>query len=293
MTNTLSGRACTTHQPAVSTQLAQDSTLSDAAQWELAGFQSALSLPLIVGERVLGTLNFASRQPGAFSPAGSTQLEQLAGQVAAALENQRLAQAQQTSLREMETLTRQLTGQAWAKRRRQRQATESVQYVRSGLDADRHASTPEMEAAMEQRAPVARSERGGLDKSSLYQAVMAVPIVLRGEVLGALQVGERGSTREWTKDDLTFMQAVADQVALALDNARLIEETERRAERERVVADISSRMFASNDLETIVQIAGEELGHILQVKQTTVKIRSELTEAAAQPGNDQILDQYV
>jgi GAF domain-containing protein len=292
MTNTLSGRACTTHQPAVSAQLAQDSTLNDAAQWELAGFQSALSLPLIVGERVLGTLNFASRQPGAFSPAGSTLLEQLAGQVAAALENQRLAQAQQTSLREMETLTRQLTGQAWAKRR-QRQATESVQYARSGLDADRHASTPEMEAAMEQRAPVARSEPGGPDKPSLYQAAMAVPIVLRGEVLGALQVGEKGSTREWTKDDLTFMQAVADQVALALDNARLIEETERRAERERVVADISSRMFASNNLETIVQIAGEELGHILQVKQTTVKIRSELTEAAAQPGNGQILDQYV
>ena len=75
------------------------------------------------------------------------------------------------------------------------------------------------------------------------------------------------------------MQAVADQVALALDNARLIEEAERRAERERLVADISGRMFAANDLETIVQIASEELGRVLQVKQTTVKVRSELAAA--------------
>ncbi len=102
-----------------------------------------------------------------------------------------------------------------------------------------------------------------------------MPIVLRGEVLGALQVSEARQAREWTKEDLTLMQAVADQVALALDNARLIEETGRRAERERLVADISSRMFAANDLETIVQIASEELGHILEVKSTTVQVGME------------------
>ena len=119
-----------------------------------------------------------------------------------------------------------------------------------------------------------------------------MPIVLRGEVLGGLQVSEAHQAREWTEDDLTFMQAVADQVALALDNARLIEETQRRAERERLVADISSRMFAANDLETIVQIAGEELGRILQVKQTTVKVRSELAATTAQPGNVPTPDQH-
>ncbi len=280
-TDTLSGRAYTTRQPVVSAHLAQDAVLDDAAQLERAGFESALSLPLIVGERVLGTLNFASRKPEAFSLSGSTQLEQLAGQVAVALENQRLAQAQQTSLREMEALTRQLTGQAWAKRR-QRQAVESVQYARSGVDADLPASAPEIETAMEQRAPIARSEPGNLNGSSPYQAALAVPIVLRGEVLGGLQVGEARQAREWTENDLTFMQAVADQVALALDNARLIEETERRAERERVVADISSRMFAANDLETIVQIAGEELGRILQVDRTEVKLSETFSESTTE-----------
>jgi GAF domain-containing protein len=148
-----------------------------------------------------------------------------------------------------------------------------------------------MQAAMEQGAPVARSSSDTPDHASLYQAALAVPVVLRGEVLGALQVGEMSAARGWTEDDLTFMQAVADQVALALDNARLIEETERRADRGRLVAEISSRMFAANDLETIVKIAGEELGRVLRVKQTTIKVRSELTEAA-QPGNGQTPDQH-
>jgi len=290
-TNTLSGRAYTTRQPVISGLLAQDAALDDAAQLKRAGFQSALSLPLNLGERVLGTVNFASRTPGAFSLSGSLQLEQLAGQVAVALENQRLAQAQQTSLHEMETLTRQLTGQAWAKRQ-VRQSVESVQYARSGIASDRLALTPDMEAAMKQRVPITRSGPGSPKEPSPYLATLAVPIILRGEVLGGLQVGEAHQARDWTEDDLTFMQTVADQVALALDNARLLEETERRAEREHLVADISSRMFAANDMESIVQIASEELGRVLRVGRAEIKIDPNLTatplpESARPSGNGQ------
>ncbi len=290
-TTTFSGQACTARQPIVSARLAQETALDDAARWERTGFQSALSLPLIVGEHVLGTLNFASRKPEAYSLSASTQLDQLAGQVAVALENQRLVEAQQTSLRELEVLTRQLSGQAWAKRR-QRVAVESARYARSGIDTDRPASAFEIEAAMTRSAPIVRTEADEPNTSSPYQATLAVPIILRGEVLGGLQVSEASQAREWTEDDVTFMQAVADQVALALDNARLIEEAEQRAERERLVADISGRMFAANDLETIVQIAGEELGRVLRVKQTTVKVRSELAAEFVQPGSRPMMDQH-
>jgi GAF domain-containing protein len=291
-TNTLSGRAFTTRQPALSDKLTQEVDHADAAHLARAGFQSALCLPLLVGERVLGTLNFASVKAQTYSLENPAPLEQIAGQVAVALENQRLAQAQQKSLQEMEALTRQLTGQAWAKQRqRLGQQVESIQYVRSGLSAGRSTVLPEIEAAIAQRTPIARSERGGSDNASPYEATLAIPSTLRGEVLGALQVGEANQAREWTEEDLTFMQAVADQVALALDNARLIEETERRAQRERLVAEISSRMFAANDLETIVQIAGVELGRALHVKQTLVRVRSELDEQPDDHRPDRQLDQ--
>jgi GAF domain-containing protein len=287
--NTLCGRAYTTRHPAVSGPSAPDADLDDAVALLRLGFHSTLSLPLNIGERILGTLNFASTRPEAFPIEIPVWFEQLAGQVGAALETQRLAQAQQASLREMEVLTRQLSGQAWVKRQ-QRQAGESVLYTRSGIEVDRPVVAAELAAAMEQGTPIARSESA--DPSLPYQAALAVPIVLRGEVLGGLQVSEAHQARAWTEDDLTFMQAVADQVALALDNARLIEETQQRAERERLVADIGSRMFAANDLETIVQIAGQELGRILRVKQTTVKVHSEPAVESSPPGNGQTPDQH-
>jgi GAF domain-containing protein len=285
--NTLSGRAFTTRRPVVSRNLAEERNLDDTDQLVQLGYRSALFLPLNIGERILGTLNFASHRPEAYSLENTAWFEQLAGQVGAALETQRLAHAQQTSLREMEALTRQLSGQVWAKRW-QRQAGEAVLFARSGLAADLPATTPELDAVMAHPAPLARSSSSDTD-SSPYQAALAVPIVLRGEVLGGLQVGEASRSREWTEDDLTFMQAVADQVALALDNARLIEETRQRAERERLVADIGSRMFAANDLESIVQIASEELGRILKVKQTTVTVRADSSPAPS--GNGQAPDQ--
>ena len=286
----LCGRAYTTRRPAVSRNLIQEKNLDDMARLMRLGYQSALSLPLNIGERILGTVNLASQRAEAFATESPVWFEQMAGQIGAALETRRLAQAQQASLRELEALTRQLTGQAWAKRR-QRHAADAV-YARSGLDAGLPTSTPELEAAIEQHAPLVRSQPDDSHPRSPYQATLAVPIVLRGEVLGGLQVGEAQHVREWTEDDLTFMQAVADQVALALENARLIEETQQRAERERLVADVSSRMFAANDLETIVQIAGEELGRVLQVKQTTVKVRSELASAVTPAGNGQSPDQH-
>ena len=75
-------------------------------------------------------------------------------------------------------------------------------------------------------------------------------------------------------------QAVANEVSIAVENARLIEETEKRAQRERLVSDISSRMFAANDLETIVQIAGEELSRILRVNRTEVTVGPAFAESA-------------
>ena len=290
--NSLSGRAFTTRRPILSRNLTEDASLDDAAQLRNAGFQSALSLPLNMGDRVLGTLNFASRQSGAYTAERSGQFNQLAGPVTAALETQRLAQAQQRSLREMEALTRQLTEQTWAKRQRQAAGQVEVrQYAQSGIDPEHAAQLPEIEAAIAQQSLVAWSQVENPANPSPYQASLAAPIVLRGAVLGALQVGEANRAREWSQDDMTFIQAVADQVALALDNARLIEDTERRAERERLVAEVSSRMFAANDLEAIIQIAGQELGRVLRVDRAEIKIdpnlAAALSEVAQSGGNGQ------
>ena len=58
-------------------------------------------------------------------------------------------------------------------------------------------------------------------------------------------------------------QAVAERVALSAENARLFEETTRRAERERLVSDITSKIRSVNDPQAMVQTAVEELRRAL------------------------------
>jgi GAF domain-containing protein len=85
------------------------------------------------------------------------------------------------------------------------------------------------------------------DNDAQNHSSMAVPIVLRGETIGVIQFQEDGTNREWSEDELATAQAVADQVAIALENARLFEQTVRRAERERKVLEITSKIRSTND----------------------------------------------
>jgi signal transduction histidine kinase len=59
------------------------------------------------------------------------------------------------------------------------------------------------------------------------RAVLGVPLRVRGEIIGALTVGDR-TGRVYTPADIVLVEAFADQAALALDNARLYEETRER-----------------------------------------------------------------
>jgi PAS domain S-box-containing protein len=123
-------------------------------------------------------------------------------------------------------------------------------------------------------------------------ATAFMPLTLGSRWVGLIIVSWR-EPHEFAASEQRMYQSIASQVAVAIENRRLLEQTQRRAQRERLVADISGRMFAANDLESILQIAGEELASALRVKRTTIKIRSELAEAAIPAGNGQSPDQRV
>jgi GAF domain-containing protein len=141
---------------------------------------------------------------------------------------------------------------------------------------------------------IAQDERVDPRMRAVFQqlniaATAFMPLTLGSRWVGIIIVSWR-EPHDFAEGEQRMYQSIASQVAVAIENRRLFEQAERRAERERLVADVSSRMFAANDLETIVQIAGEELGRILRVKQTTIKVRSEPAEAA-QPDHVQLPDQ--
>ena len=243
-----------------------------------APIRAALAVPLVLRGQVAGVLLATQSRPNAtFSVEDEGTAQLLAAQAAAAIEVANLLAQQRRTLEELDEANRRITGEAWSKYVNtlpggfQRQA-----YLERGMSASAPPPPlPEIDLAMSAQKPVVWTQPDDAPGSNLHVTGLAAPIMLRGEVLGALQVGEDDQARAWTPEDQSFMQAIADQVALALDNARLLEETERRAQRERLVAEVSSRMFAANDLESIVQIVSKELGRALHLKRAAVKIGTE------------------
>jgi PAS domain S-box-containing protein len=102
-----------------------------------------------------------------------------------------------------------------------------------------------------------------------FRAMVAVPIVGEDGALGALEVYSR---REDAFDDAdaAILQALASQAAIALTNARLIEElarsraeVERRADSERTLREIAARLTAIRDPGELLQLVVEEAARLL------------------------------
>jgi GAF domain-containing protein len=104
------------------------------------------------------------------------------------------------------------------------------------------------------------------------QTVLALPIKLRNQVIGALDIHFNGTSIP--QDLAQLLEATATRLALALENARLLEELKMRAERERLVGDITTRVRSSTAVQDILSSAAEELGRNLGVSEVVVQLRS-------------------
>jgi GAF domain-containing protein len=92
---------------------------------------------------------------------------------------------------------------------------------------------------------------------------ITIPIRYRGQIVGFLDVKSKRGNRQWTRDEISLLESAAERAALALENARLVESSQRRAARERVIGEISSKIGSVTDLDTILQTTVEELGRRL------------------------------
>lgn len=216
---------------------------------DLPETRSEMALPLQSGGNIIGALDVQSTQAGAFSNEDVQTLSLLAEQVSLAIENARLFERSSRTLNELQMVMRQSTREAW-KRMPEQQNVLGFRYDAMG-------TTPLKEPVKLEE--FSRSQGKAADAGP---ASVVVPIELRGEVIGNLAV-HSPSGREWNKDQQDLIRAVAERVALSAENARLFEETTHRAERERLVSEITGKIRSHNDPQTMIETAILELRNAL------------------------------
>jgi GAF domain-containing protein len=237
--------------------------------------RSELALPLRVGDRVLGALDVQSTQPAAFSEEDIAALQLVADQVAVGLENARLFAQTRSSLDELTRLYRAMTGEAWQ------------QFVQARPDLRRYqvgaAEVPEetwatlFAQARGQGQPVSVDYTG--EEEDGGQHALAVPVKLRGTPVGVLGFHRPMRAGGWRPEEIALAESVADRVALALENARLLEEAQRRVARERLVVEITGRVRASTEVDAILRTAIQELGRALGASDGLIWLETDNGEA--------------
>jgi PAS domain S-box-containing protein len=244
--------------------------------------RSELALPLISRGQVIGAMTIQSTQEAAFSEEDVAVLQTMADQLAAAIENARLLEETRSALAQVEATHRLYLQREWREYLDDRESLwlSGLLYDRVQVAAEPDLWRPEMERALAEGQVVTADNNGANGK----RTGLAVPIVLRGETIGVLGLEDPDGMRQWSDEDRDLMAAFSQQLALALENARLLEETQRRAARERLTGEISARMRETLDVDTVLETAIREIGQALNIAE--IEVRMESGERAPQSEND-------
>ncbi len=211
--------------------------------------RSEMALPLVVGEEIIGALDVQSKRENAFDDEDITVLQVVADLLAIAIRNSRLFAELQETIYELETAYGEYTHRAW-----EDWATQSRTY---GYRSIRGNILP-----LEQKPqPEATTEMGEEIK---------IPIRLRDTAIGEIHLQVEDS--QSAEGLLGLVSDISERLALALENARLLESTQKRAARESKVTEITTRIRSTTDPQEMLKTALVELQQALRVHRAQVII---------------------
>ena len=216
---------------------------SGLSKTDLPRTHSEVALPLIARNRVLGVLDIHSDQTQAFNADEIEILQTLADQIAVAIETVRILDESQSAVNQLETLTSERTRDAW--RRELKRKSRAYTYTALGL----------------------RPEKLPLKENNAISAA----ITIRGHQIGRITVSRKKNVI-WNPSDQDFILEIANQIGPAIDNIRLLEDANLRAQQEQTVGKIAARFGQSLDIDSLLKSAVKELGQLADVEEATVFI---------------------
>ncbi len=88
-------------------------------------------------------------------------------------------------------------------------------------------------------------------QGSLTRSELVVPIITQGGIIGVLDAQSQ-QLDGFSQADLELMQAIASQTGIAIENARLFSQTERRAEQFRVLSEVSQHLISLTSVDELL-----------------------------------------
>jgi GAF domain-containing protein/HAMP domain-containing protein len=231
---------------------------------DLPDTRSEIALPLLAGEEIIGALDVQSTEPGAFTQDDINILSTLADQVSVAIQNARQFEETRKALSEAEALAKQFAKTGW------QQYTKDKSLVGIHHTGAR-ASLLYEKNGKEKEEDVWDTEQG---KTSARGSFLSLPIELRGEVIGAVDV-RSPDNRPWDQDELDIVTAIIERAAIAMENARLLEESQRLASKEAKIGAVTAKISSSINMQNVLQTAVEELGRALPGSEVVIQFQAD------------------
>ncbi len=218
--------------------------------------QSELALPMLIGDRCLGVLDIQSASANAFDDSDILTLRGITQTLAHGLEMARLNGQSQTDREEIRALNRRYMADAWGDM--SQMGSDLSLSVESGGESGEETITP-LAPIPDRDQPPFRAPSPAARTASQVTA----PLILREQVIGSLTLDT--GDKEFTPEDLTFIEAVTTQAALALENARLYTELTRRATYLQTANEIARDASTTLDLDLllrrVVELIRERFGY--------------------------------
>lgn len=227
---------------------------------DLPNTRSEMAVPLLVHGEILGVLDVQSVEPQAFTDEDVTVLQALADQIAVAVSNAQLLRQLEATLEAERRAMGELSREAWL---RLLQARQDLGFYADGKTIVPAGDVwrPEMDLAL----------RKGQEALSADGAALALPLRVREQVIGVID-GYKADGTTWSAEEKSVLQALTEQLNVALEGAQLYADSQRRAARERTVGEVTGRIRETLDIETMLRTAVEEIRAALGLDRLVVRL---------------------
>lgn len=236
-------------RPIINKNIHSKAQIRDAMHLPESRSQILIAIP--IKGFIFGILDVQSKSADAFNESQIQALQIVADQLSLAIENALLTSEGRVISEQLETLSTKQSVELW--RNRGGQKAPSYQYTPLGV-----------QVLAEYIAENRQDPR-----------TFTIPLNLRNQKFGTLHIKRKNTDSAWDEQDHDIIREIMHQTSLALENARLLEDAQRRVAQERQIGELTTHIGASFDVDSILRVTAQEIGKALGDAEISVTLNPE------------------